>query len=365
MSFLRFVPVTDLTDPLTLSIGISGGSGTGKTYSALRVARGIAQEIAGKGGRIGFIDTENRRALHYRDAFPEMVHADFSAVNDAGDVVGFGPERWIEAIDAAEAADLPALVIDSFSHGWAGVGGVLECQARELDRLVEEAEKRAAGRYAVDPEKFNMLSWAAVKPRYRRLVDRLIRAKTHVVVCTRAKPVIQKGFGDKAANAFKVKHRRTDIPWNPETDGDLMFEMTAMVILDPSKPGCPVHQIKVADQFRSILDPDQPMTEATGREMARWAKGEGDHAKRKAMLDAAREAARGGTDAFTAWWKQLPVEMRTLVNTISADCKRLASEADARAAATDQPFGPDPTPDEIARAMADAKAAADAEAASA
>ena len=40
---IRFIPVTEINDPLTLSIGLSGGSGTGKTYSALLMARGIAE----------------------------------------------------------------------------------------------------------------------------------------------------------------------------------------------------------------------------------------------------------------------------------------------------------------------------------
>ncbi|MBF0186198.1 MAG: ATP-binding protein, partial [Magnetococcales bacterium] len=38
-----------------------GGSSSGKTYSALRLARGLV----GPQGKIGVIDTENRRALFY------------------------------------------------------------------------------------------------------------------------------------------------------------------------------------------------------------------------------------------------------------------------------------------------------------
>ena len=140
---IRFIPVTEINDPLNLAIGLSGGSGTGKTFTALLMARGIAQVMTGrKGAPIGYVDTENKRALHYKAAFPEMAHFDFTAINDAGEMVGFGPERWIEVIDAAEAAGLPVLVIDSFSHAWEGVGGVLDLHAQVLDRLVREAEAR-------------------------------------------------------------------------------------------------------------------------------------------------------------------------------------------------------------------------------
>ena len=133
---IRFAPVSELNDPLNLAIGLSGGSGTGKTYSALLIARGIAEVVTGKpGSPIGYVDTENRRALHYKQAFPEMHHFDMQAVNDAGEMVGFGPERWIKVIDAAEAAGLPVVVIDSFSHSHEGVGGMLDLHATTLDRI--------------------------------------------------------------------------------------------------------------------------------------------------------------------------------------------------------------------------------------
>jgi hypothetical protein len=340
---IRFIPVTEIHDPLTIALGLSGGSGTGKTFTALRVARGIAEKMTGKkGAPIGYVDTENKRALHYKQAFPEMAHFDFTAINAEGELVGFGPERWIEVIDAAEAAELPVLILDSFSHGWEGVGGVLDLHAQVLDRLVQEAEKRADGRWSVDPAKFSQLAWAEVKPRYRRLIDRIVRAKTNIIICTRAKPVMQQGFGDKAKNARKTKTRREDVPWDPASDGDLMFEMTAMIILDPSAPGCPVHQIKVADQFKGLFDPRRPMGEHTGAAMAEWAKGQGGANKMKETMDLAREKARGGSAAFTEWWNSEDGKTaRAVVRPIMEEIKLLCSTADEVAAIADDdtPFG--------------------------
>jgi hypothetical protein len=339
---IRFIPVTEINDPLNLAIGLSGGSGTGKTFTALLMARGIAQVMTGKpGAPIGYVDTENKRALHYKAAFPEMAHFDFTAINDDGEMVGFGPERWIEVIDAAEAAGLPVLVIDSFSHAWEGVGGVLDLHAQVLDRLVQQAQARANGRYEVDPAKFSQLAWAEVKPRYRRLIDRIVRAKTNVIICTRAKPVMQQGFGDKAKNARKTKTRREDVPWDPASDGDLMFEMTTMVILDPIAPGCPVHQIKVADQFKNLLDRRQPMSEATGRAMAEWAKGQGGAQKQKEVMDLARAKARDGTPTFMAWWNSNDGKAaRPIVRPIMDEIKAICAETDKQAATSDDdPFG--------------------------
>lgn len=339
---IRFIPVTEIHDPLTIALGLSGGSGTGKTFTALRVARGMAEAMTGKkGSAIGYVDTENKRALHYKAAFPEMAHFDFTAINADGELVGFGPERWIEVIDAAEAAKLPVLIMDSFSHAWEGVGGVLDLHAQVLDRLVQQAQARANGRYEVDPAKFSQLAWAEVKPRYRRLIDRVVRAKTNIIICTRAKPVMQQGFGDKAKNARKTKTRREDVPWDPASDGDLMFEMTAMVILDPSAPGAPVYQIKVADQFKGLFDPRKPMSEATGWAMADWAKGQGDANAQKETMDLAREKARAGTAAFTAWWQTDEGKAaRAIVRPIMDEIQTLCAVADeVSTLSDDEPFG--------------------------
>ena len=332
MSFIRFIPVTEITAPLTVTLGLSGASGTGKTYSALLVARGLAEASTGrKGAPIGYVDTENRRALHYKQAFPEMAHFDMQAVNEAGDVVGFGPERWIEVIDAAEAAKLPVLVIDSFSHAWEGVGGVLDLHAQTLDRLTGGDDSKKDMR--------SQLAWAQVKPRYRRLIDRIVRANCHMVICTRAKPVMQDFKTGK--NARKTKIRRTDVPWDVAGDGDLLFEMTAMMMLDPAAPGCPVHQIKCADQFRALFDPRRPLGVETGLAMAAWARGQGEAQAQKELLDAARDEARRGKAAFTAFWQsERAMPHRALLRTILEECQALALEADtAESADESDPFG--------------------------
>lgn len=356
MSMIRFIPVSQITDPLTLSIGLSGGSGTGKTYTALLMASGIAEVVTGKtGGPIGYVDTENRRALHYKSAFPQMMHFDMKAVDDAGKLVGFGPERWIEVIDAAEAAALPVLILDSFSHAWEGVGGVLDLHATTLDRLTGGNDALA--------DKRSQLAWAEVKPRYRRLIDRIVRAKTNIIICTRAKPVMQNGFGSSAKNARPTKTRRADVPWDPAADGDLMFEMTTMVILDPSAPGCPVHQIKVADQFKGLLDARRPMGAETGRAMATWARGQGEAQGQKEKMDLAREKARGGTEAFRKWWNTDDGRAAWFAaKPILADLQAIAALADKEAAGDPgDPFAAftapaDPTPAQIDAAMAEAAA---------
>lgn len=370
---IRFIPVSELTDPLTITLGLSGASGTGKTYTALSIARGIAHQKTGRpDSRIGIVDTENRRALHYAKSFPEMAHFDMRVEERDGKVVGFTPERWIEVIDAAEKADVAVLIIDSFSHAWEGVDGVLDLQARKLAELVDAAEAKAQGRYAVDPAKLSEQAWIEPKLRYRRLIDRIVRAKCDMIICTRAKPVRQQGFGATAKNARPTKTRRDDVPWDPAADRDLMFEMTGMIILDPSAPGCPVHQIKVPDQLKGLFDPHRQMGENLGMQLAKWAKDQGTGLDEKRIYDQARSAAAGGKDSLNAHWKGLDSNQRQIVTAIMDELKRAAIEADARKASaagdTLLPDTPDvsedrtPSAEEMERAMREAQEAAEAEA---
>ena len=104
--------------------------------------------------------------------------------------------------------------------------------------------------------------------------------------------------------------------------------------------------MKVADQFKAIFDKNKPMDEETGRQMAQWANGQDSAGKTKATLDAARDAARNGTDAFRQWWKD-NADQRALANTIMDDLKAISEAADkADGALGDDPFADDsPAPD--------------------
>ena len=112
---------------LPLLIGIAGPTGAGKTFSAMRLASGLAD-----GERFAVIDTENRRALHYADQFA-FDHTELRAP--------FRPERYLEVIEQA-AKQYGVVVVDSFSHEYAGDGGLLDWHEEELDRIAGDDFKR-------------------------------------------------------------------------------------------------------------------------------------------------------------------------------------------------------------------------------
>lgn len=354
---MRFMTFEETQGALPISLGYSGDSGTGKTYSALLTARGMAAELAEPGAPIAFVDTENRRGLHYRDSFPEMLahYVDFGPENENGEMVGFPPDRIIDLIDYIEDSDAQAVVFDSFTHPWEGINGHLELQAQALERLIKGDESKA--------DRMNQLSWAEVKPPYRRLINRIIRAKKPIILCTRAKPVMQKN----GKNARPTKTRKDDIPFDIASDRDLMFELTAQVIMDPKYPGTPKYLVKCADGFRNILLPDYVITEATGRDMARWSKRAGEALAEKALMDAARAKAREGRKEMREWWGKLSPDDAATLKSILPQLQEIAAEAEARVGAAGDPFAePGPSPEEMARVAAqmerEAKARTDQEA---
>ena len=98
-----------------LLIGLIAPSGGGKTFSAMRLAKGICGERP-----FAVIDTEAGRAKHYADQF-RFDHGDLHPP--------FRPDAYTDAIMAADAAGYPCIVVDSMSHEHAGDGGLLDWQA--------------------------------------------------------------------------------------------------------------------------------------------------------------------------------------------------------------------------------------------
>lgn len=135
-------------------IAFVGGPGTGKTYSALALAQGLAPS-----GRIALIDTEHGSASKYAgDPF----------TFDTLSLDSFDPRLGVEAIKAAEAAGYEVIVIDSLSHFWMGKDGALE-----------QVDRRAAG------NKFT--AWREVTPMHTGLVEAILQSKAHVIATMRAK----------------------------------------------------------------------------------------------------------------------------------------------------------------------------------
>jgi len=231
---------------VALLIGLAGASGSGKTYTAMRLAQGIAGDQP-----FVVIDTEAGRAKHYADAF-KFDHGDLAPP--------FAPSRYADAIAAADAAKYPVIVVDSMSHEHAGEGGILDMQEAEY--------KRMGAREAV-----KMTSWIKPKGEHRRMVSRLLQVRAHLILCFRAEEKVEMIRGADGKMEVRKKVTATGLDgWVPICEKTLPYELTASFLLLPSKPGVPL-PIKLQEQHRALFPLDKPITEESGKRLAEWARG--------------------------------------------------------------------------------------------
>lgn len=176
-------------------IGLYGESGTGKTMSALLVARGLV----GPSGDIHMIDTESRRGSLYADVIP----GGYSVLDLEPP---FTPARYIDAMHAMISAGAKVIVIDSMSHEWEGMGGVLDMAGENEDRT----------------KKSGLHNWKQPKFEHAKLVQFLLRCPIPLVVCIRAK-YKSRQKKDAQNKTVIVKDEFT----SPIQAEDFIFELTA------------------------------------------------------------------------------------------------------------------------------------------
>jgi len=233
-----------------LLVGLSGGTGSGKTYTAMRLAHGIAVDTP-----FVVIDTEAGRAKHYADQF-RFDHGDLKPP--------FRPYTYTDAIAAADAAHYPVIVVDSVSHEWAGEGGILDWEEAELDRMAgDDWKKREACR---------MASWIKPKMAHKQMVQRLLQIRAHLILCFRAEPKVEMVRENGKTVIVEKKSLVGLNGWIPVTEKNLPFELTASFLLMAEHPGVPL-PIKLQEQHKAIFPPDRPITEQAGAELAAWARG--------------------------------------------------------------------------------------------
>jgi hypothetical protein len=259
-----FRPATRENVPLL--IGLSGGTGSGKTYTAMRLAKGIAGDRP-----FAVIDTEASRARAYADAF-QFDHGDLTPP--------FTSQRYGDAIKAADDAHYPVIVVDSMSHEYAGDGGTLDQQEAELERMAGDDFKRR--------EACKMASWIKPKMAHKQFVQRLLQLRAHLILCFRAEPKIEMVRGEGGRMEIREKQSLTGLNgWIPVCEKNLPYELTASFLLMADKPGVPL-PIKLQAQHRDLFPLDQPITEASGARLAEWAAGAPpDWAKRIAAAPSA------------------------------------------------------------------------------
>ena len=214
-----------------LRILLTSPSGGGKTFGALLLAKGL-------GGRTVVIDTEEGSS----DLYDELHEFDVIDLKPP-----FTPERYVEAISAAEAAGYEVIVVDSVTHCWSGKGGCLE--------LVDDIAKA----------QFRGNTWSAfsvITPRWRAFVDAILRSSAHIVCTGRSKT-------ETAQVEDHGKKKVAKLGMKLEARDGLEYEFTT--VLDLVHDG---HYATVSKDRTGIFSGDpKPITVETGKRLAEWLAG--------------------------------------------------------------------------------------------
>jgi hypothetical protein len=270
-----------------LLIAIAGPSGAGKTYSALEMATGLA----GQDGKIAVIDTEAGRALHYADRF-RFDHCDLKPP--------FSPDRYIEAIEAASRAGYAVIVIDSMSHEHEGEGGLIEMAEAELKK----------------PNMKSPANWAAPKAKHKRMMNRLLQIRAHLVFCLRADEKIRLEMIEDERNPGRKKAVVVPLGWMPICEKRFMYEMTCSFIVEPDRPGVP-RALKLQEQHRAAFPQGERISRESGRILAEWAAGGAPSLPAtRDLRGEAREAAARGRESLRTFWRALSKADRASIQDI-------------------------------------------------
>lgn len=212
---------------IKLRIGISGASGFGKTYSSLLLAYGITQDW----NKIAVIDTENSSASLYSDL------GNFNVVDLQAP---YSPERYIEAIELCEKANMEIIIIDSISHEWNGTGGCLQIH------------ENYGGRFQ---------DWAKVTPRHQAFIDKILQSTSHIITNTRRKTDYSLDTGSNGKTKV-VKHGTKEV-----TREGFEYELTLNFEIVNDK-----HLAKASKDRTSLFmnKPEFVISSETGEKLLKW-----------------------------------------------------------------------------------------------
>lgn len=216
-------------------VALMSPSGGGKTYSALRLATGMANEIqkqTGKPARIIMGNTEGSRGKYYANEFNYDI-VDLTAPHH--------PEMYVDFINWAVKEGYDILVLDSSSHEWEGKGGCLELQTQ------------AGGTYQ---------SWAKVTPRHNKFIEALADSPIHIIATMRGKDQYEMERGDNG----KVNVKKLGVGAK-QRDG-FEYEFTCTFLIDQK-----THMAEPQKDNTHIFesDPSMLLTENHGEKLIEWA----------------------------------------------------------------------------------------------
>jgi len=251
-------------------IALAGGTGGGKTVTALYMARGMVSNPS----EIGFLDTENKRGSLYADILdgPFMI----------GDLYPpFSPKRYGEAIKEFQEAGIKVLVIDSVSHEWEGEGGCDDIANQKIGK---------------------MANWIGAKREHKSFMNTLLQCDMHIICCIRA----------REKTDFKDPSKPVSLGMQPVCEKNFMFEMTASMLVE--NEGKTQRFLKVPSFLKEAFGSGAGyLGIETGRKIITWiSEGEKEDPEVKRFKSEMLMACEKGIAAVVDVWNSIPKPLKLL-----------------------------------------------------
>lgn len=223
---------------------LGGASGSGKSYSALRLATGLAKKA---NSRIAAIDTEAGRIRYYANEF------DF---DDLQLEEPYTPQKYIDAINQAIDGGYKVLIIDSISHEW--------------NYCVETHDKMPGNSYT---------NWQKITPMHNKFMEKVLQCPMHVIATVRGKDeyVLEEKNGKQTPKKVGLGYKQRD---------GVEYEYTVTFNIDQD-----THVSSVSKDNTHIFEGRfEVLTEKDGEALYDWANsGETPVAKPKYNIEQLRE----------------------------------------------------------------------------
>lgn len=156
-----------------VKMGLYGPPGSGKTFTSLIIAEGLAK-MSGK--KIAFVDTEYGTSFYCQDVPAREVHP------SAFQFDAMYTRSITDILDGVRSLDdqYSVLVLDSMSHIWDAAIAAYKGKRTKIDTIP-------------------MSAWGEIKRPYKELMNTLLSMPIHVVICGRQK----NEFGEDSEGELK------------------------------------------------------------------------------------------------------------------------------------------------------------------
>ena len=196
----------------SLKIGLYGAAGSGKTYTSLLIAEGLAKHM---NKRIAFVDTEYGTNFYTQHVAERAVHPepfDFDCLYS---------KSITEVIAAVKSLDLNkygVIIIDSITHLWESCKNAFTGKLTKIGTIPLNA-------------------WTQIKKPYKDLMNLLLSLPVHVLICGRQGTEYgdDEGTGELKNLGYKMR-----------AEGETQYEPDILIRLESYKAGRKKNAVPVA-----------------------------------------------------------------------------------------------------------------------